>query len=184
MSCPVCNGELKLKSLSRYLSGQCCTSCNGITFTLAEYLYFLTRSEPIEDSVEPDESELVMDEDTKHALVCSCGQLMNKYRITHKSNRRVDCCPSCHTIWLDMGEWEYLKVNHLYRCVNKLFTDSYQRKLRLESTKNILNKNFENRLGENDYEKLKEVRCWINSNPNRDILLAYLNANDPYAVGK
>jgi len=182
MSCPVCNGEFKIKRLSRYLSGQCCTSCNGVSFTLADYLYFLTRSEPIEDSIEPDKDEFTMHEDTKNALVCSCGQLMNKYRITHESNRRVDCCPSCHTIWLDMGEWEYLKVNHLHRCVNKIFTDSYQRKLRLEGAKATLNKNYEEQLGIADYNKLKEISEWINNNPNKSLLKAFINAKDPYSV--
>ena len=184
MSCPACNGEFKSKRLSRHLSGKSCTACNGVSFTLTDYLVFLTRSASIEDNIDLDTDELIMHDDTKKALLCNCGQLMSKYRITHESDRRIDFCSSCQTVWLDEGEWEYLKVNHLHRRINKLFTEPYQRGLRLEGTRASLDKKYEEQFGAHDYKKLKEVSEWINNNPNKNLLKAYINATDPYSVLK
>jgi len=184
MSCPACNSEFKKKSLANHLLGLVCINCNGVSFTLGDYLHYLSRSESVEESQELEVDEFVLEDDTKKAIICSCGQVMSKYRINHKSDHRVDYCSACLKVWLDEGEWEYLKANDLHRRINKIFTDPYQRNLRLETTKNVLNKNFEEQLGVNDYEKLKEIRAWIDSNPKKDVLLAYINSNDPYAVGK
>jgi len=184
MSCPACNNEFKKKILTEHLLGLVCINCNGVSFALGDYLYYLSRSEPVEEDKELEADEFVLEDDTKKALICSCGQVMSKYRINNKSDRRVDYCSACLKVWLDEGEWEYLKANDLHRCINNIFTDSYQRNLRLENTKHVLNKNFEEQLGVTDYEKLKEVRSWIDNSPKKDVLLAYINANDPYVVGK
>jgi len=38
------------------------------------------------------------------------------------------------------------------------------------------------KLGEEDYEKAKQVRAWLVQHPMRGMLLAFLQAEDPYKV--
>jgi Zn-finger nucleic acid-binding protein len=184
VSCPACKGIYEKKSLAKHLLGRSCKSCQGVTFTLSDYLCFLSRSEPVEEQLEQNVENSVLKDDTKKAMVCSCGQVMSKFRISHDSDRRVDYCSGCQSIWLDQGEWEHLKESDLHRCINKIFTDPYQRNLRLQGTKVVLNKNYEEQLGVKDYERLKDVRDWISNDSNKDLLMAYLNAKDPYSVEK
>jgi len=182
MNCPACNGSLKRKSLTHHLLGEVCASCNGIRFTLADYLYYLTRTESIDEKLLSDVAELPLQADTKNAMVCDCGKIMSKYRINHNSERRIDYCSACLSIWLDSGEWNYLKSNNLLRSINKIFTEPYQRKIRSEGTKLVFEKNYEQRLGQADYNEVKLFRNWLDNNPNKERLLAYINANDPYST--
>lgn len=153
MICPNCKGIFKNKSLATHLSGKICTNCKGITFTLSDYLIYLTRSESLDEVLVSDVDVSVSDVGTKNALICSCGQIMSKYRISHDSERRVDYCSVCQAVWLDNGEWDYLKTNNLHRRINKIFTEPYQRNVRLEGTKVALNQNYERLLGASDYKK-------------------------------
>lgn len=184
MSCPGCDGAFEKKSLAKYLLGQSCISCKRVAFTLGDYLNYLERSESIDESLDREYDDLVIHEDTKRALICNCGQVMSKYRMTRDSGRKVDYCSACQTICLDEGEWGYLKENNLQKCINKIFTDAYQRNLRLEKTKVVLKNNYEAVLGGQDYNKLKEIREWINNNPNKQLLMAYLNAQSPYSINE
>lgn len=43
-----------------------------------------------------------------------------------------------------------------------------------------LNALYREKFGESDYEKIKQVRAWLEANPNRNTLLAYLMDEDPY----
>lgn len=182
MSCPTCKGTLDKKKLAEHLLGQSCTSCEGVLLTLKDYLYYLSRSDAVDEDLSFNEDETVLDEDTSSAIICNCGQIMSKYRISHNTDRRIDCCSACQSIWLDNGEWEYLKVNNLHRLINKIFTDVHQRNIRLEGTRVTLGNNYKRILGVSDYNILKELRNWIDSNKNKSTILAYLNTNDPYSA--
>ena len=54
--------------------------------------------------------------------------------------------------------------------------------LRAVETKNHLEQIYLEKLGEEDYEKAKEVREWLVNHPMRGMLLAFLQAEDPYKV--
>jgi hypothetical protein len=38
------------------------------------------------------------------------------------------------------------------------------------------------KLGEEDYEHIKEIREWLRNHPRQGMLLAFLQAEDPYKV--
>ena len=147
-------------------------------------MQYLAKSPSINEDLSIDEDTVVMGEDSKGAMLCSCGQIMTKYRISHESARKLDYCASCQSIWMDEGEWEYLRTNNLHRSINTIFTDSWQRNIVLKRTENVLDENFKGRLGAECYKKLKETREWISKSKNKDLMLSYLNAANPYVVGK
>jgi Zn-finger nucleic acid-binding protein len=184
ISCPSCKGALKKTKLAEHLTGQSCASCNSVSIALGNYLHYLAKSPSLDEDLLLHADEVVMEEDTKGALVCDCGQIMSKYRISYDTDRKLDYCTSCQSIWMDKGEWEYLIVNNMHKLINKIFTDAWQRNIRLEGTKQALATNYEQRLGTQDYKQICKVREWIESNPAKDLLLSYLNASDPYSSEK
>lgn len=183
MLCPACNNSFEKKRLASHLMGRLCTQCQAVSFTLADYLHFLERTKYIESEPEQDEVMLEMAPESRQALVCGCGTIMSKYRINNTSERRVDYCSTCQTVCLDGGEWEFLLANGMQRHINKLFAASYQRKLRLENTSRVLDEKFERQFGASDYARIKDVREWLINHAERDALMAYLNAKDPYSTG-
>jgi len=183
MACPACNGAFKKHKLDELLMGESCIECKGVRFTLSDYLHYLSRTSAVNDTIDQP-ADFELDNESKKALACSCGQIMSKYKIIHNSDRRVDSCNACQSIWLDNGEWEFLKSHNLHRVVNKIFTQAYQRNIRLQVTRDVLQNNYEQLLGADDYQRIQEVRSWIEENKNKAVLKAYINANDPYSAEK
>lgn len=122
-------------------------------------------------------------QETKSALICPVsGVLMIKYRISGQTPHRIDLSHSVNGIWLDKGEWELLKQEGLVDKLNHIFTDPWQNKLRAEQTKETLGAVYAKQFGDADYTKLKEIREWLQQNPKKAYMLAYLVAENPYSA--
>jgi hypothetical protein len=61
-------------------------------------------------------------------------------------------------IWLDKGEWALIKAEGLAGSLNKIFTAPLQRNIKEQNAHDVLDASYRNQLGDEDYEKLKEIR--------------------------
>jgi len=105
-----------------------------------------------------------------------------KYRISKDSSHRLDLSPDVGGIWLDKGEWEYLKKAGLAHQLNTIFTTPWQRKVRSESAKDTFEQMYRKKFGNEDYEKIKSMRAWLVAHPHRNALRAFLMAEDPWSA--
>jgi hypothetical protein len=71
---------------------------------------------------------------------------------------------------------------NLHDNLNEFFTRPFQENLRAVETKNHLDSIYLEKLGEDDYENVKQIRGWLKDHPMRGMLLAFLQADDPYKV--
>jgi len=71
---------------------------------------------------------------------------------------------------------------NLHDNLNEFFTRPWQDHLRAAETRNHMEQIYLEKLGEQDYEHVKEVREWLVEHPMRGMLLAFLQAEDPYKV--
>jgi hypothetical protein len=71
---------------------------------------------------------------------------------------------------------------NLHDNLNEFFTRPWQDRLHAEETKSHIEKIYLEKLGEEDYERIKEVREWLRKHPNSGMLLAFLQADDPYKI--
>ncbi|HJQ14032.1 MAG TPA: zf-TFIIB domain-containing protein, partial [Anaerolineales bacterium] len=94
----------------------------------------------------------------------------------------IDRCRNCNGIWLDHNEWDVLIDRNLHDNINEFFTRPWQDHLRATETRNHLERIYLEKLGEEDYEKAKQVREWLVNHSMRGMLLAFLQADDPYKV--
>ncbi|VAW67563.1 hypothetical protein MNBD_GAMMA09-2278 [hydrothermal vent metagenome] len=182
MLCPACEGSYKKIKLDEHLLGKSCIVCEGVSFTLSDYLYYLSHSRPVEEEPVSGTDNVIMLADTKKAMVCHCGHVVSKFSISHETDRRIDYCSACQTVYLDKGEWEYLKSVQLRNKINSLFTDSCQRQIKLDGTRQVLTNNYKEKLGAINYDHMTKVRDWIYNSPDKDLILSFLNAKDPYSV--
>ena len=60
------------------------------------------------------------------------------------------------------------------------FTDVWQQKLRNEEMRRRFKKMYLDKFGAEDYQKIKEIRAWLEEHPLCGNLLAYLTDKDPY----
>lgn len=179
MKCPTCKSDsLEPSFIEKLFRSHSCSQCNGDWILIEDFVYWSVRSDVA--AVEQDAAGYLA-EDTKNALICPVtGTIMQKYRISNASDHKLDYSPKVGGVWLDSGEWQYLKEQGLAPQIGSIFTDSWQNQLRANDTQATFVSLYEKKFGSEDYRKAKEVRAWLVSNDKKAELRAYLLAEDPY----
>jgi Zn-finger nucleic acid-binding protein len=92
----------------------------------------------------------------------------------------LDRCEQCMSVWFDRDEWAALHDRGLHDRVHLFFQDPWQRRLRAEETRQLLEKMYRERFGERDYARIREIRAWLHQHLLQGALVAYLTDKDPY----
>jgi Zn-finger nucleic acid-binding protein len=121
--------------------------------------------------------------DAKEIKLCAnCGHIMARYKIFPDTEFFLDRCRNCNGIWLDSHEWDVLIDRNLHDNLNEFFTRPWQDNLHAAETRNHLDGIYLEKLGEEDYARIKEIREWLRNHPLQGMLLAFLQAEDPYKI--
>lgn len=182
MLCPSCKQtSLHYTQFEDDLPCKHCSSCGGSWLLLSDYLPWQAKHET-QEIAEATDFHIGEIQESKSALLCPVsGVLMLKFRISSKTDHRLDLSPAANGIWLDKGEWDLLKAEGLTGKLNHIFTAPWQKQIQTESAKEMFEALYAQRFGDEDYQKLKEFRKWLDSK-DRVQMLAYLVAKDPYAA--
>jgi len=184
MKCTSCNeGELTPGFIDNLFRAHVCNNCGGNWVLIEDFLSWKEKNPEYQfaDNVKYGEE---LGESTKALLCPVTGALMSKFRMSSKTNHRVDYSFSVGGIWLDKGEWELLKGEGIAGSLNTLVTQSWQKNVRAETAKDNFADIYAEKFGSESYDKIKEVRQWLQSQPQKADLRAYMLADDPYSVGK
>lgn len=184
MKCPSCQrGELKYSQLEEFLPCQTCNHCTGNWLLLIDYLSWQSVTKFAETPDENPENASIEVDESNQALICPItGKLMTKYRISSKTTHKIDLSTAANGIWLDKGEWELLKQQGLAHKLNSIFTEPYQQHLRNELASKSFEELYQRQFSEENYQKLKDFRQWLDKQDKRAEILAYLIAEDPYSA--
>lgn len=183
MQCPVCKeNQLGPIVLLEGLSASQCLNCNGLFIASDAYMAWWRSLGKVlpekEGTIEIDPSW-----DVKELKFCpNCRHIMASYKIFPDTSYYLDRCRNCNGIWLEFKEWEVLVDRHLHDNLNEFFTRPWQDNLRAAETRNHMESIYLEKLGPSDYEKVKEIREWLRNHPRYGMLLAFLQADDPYKV--
>ncbi|WP_104398870.1 TFIIB-type zinc ribbon-containing protein [Vibrio penaeicida] len=180
MKCTSCNtGVLEPKFIDGMFPAHICNECEGNWILVEDYVAWKEDNPayPISNSVTCEIS------DTETALLCpQTGTIMRKLRISSNISHRLDYSVAVGGIWLDKGEWSIIREGGLANSLNAVVTTQWQKNIRTNnSTENFVSL-YNDKFGEETYEKLKDIRSWINAHPNKHDLQAYLSAEDPYSA--
>ena len=183
MKCPVCKeNTLNPIELLQGLPANQCSNCQGVFLPANAYM---TWKKTLGRDLPDKEGELQIDPswEVKDLKICpDCGHIMANYKVLPGIEFYIDRCRSCNGMWLDHNEWEVLIDRNLHDNINEFFTRPWQDHLHAAETKNHLEAIYAEKLGEDDYAHLKHIREWLNQHPRRSMLLAFLQAEDPYKV--
>ena len=178
MQCTSCHkGQLQPAYLDTLFPCHSCTHCGGNLILLSDYLRWKANAPEQEQvAIEIDTS------DTQRAMLCpKTGSLMLKYRISHKTERKLDLSPLINAIWLDKGEWELLKSEGLTLSLNAIFTEQWQKNIRAHKTKDTLSAHYQMVFGD-DYATLAQFKLQLDKMKNKPEAIPYLLADAPYSV--
>lgn len=185
MQCTSCeNGKLTPSSIEGLFSARTCSNCGGDWILIEEYAAWRECHSAYEfaGNIHFEEIRIV---DTKEAMLCPATQtIMRKFKISATSSHRLDYSSAVGGLWLDKGEWELLVREGLAGCLNALITDTRQRKIRQTIAKDSFADIYRDKFGDDVYKKIKEISKWLDEQPQKADLRAYIMAEDPYSADR
>ena len=183
MECPKCGaGELKPGKLEHNLPCALCSECNGALLPLVAYRYW-RENFPAEVKRAEVTKALSDEDDTARAMLCpKCRRIMLKFKFAADTDHGIDVCTHCEEVWLDDGEWHYLRVRHIHGSLPSVFTEPWQRHLREQRTRNVLQGEWRKKLGAADFEEATKIHEWLKSHPKRAAILDFVMSDDPFQV--
>lgn len=182
MKCTSCKqGELIPSFIDGQFRAHTCSNCGGNWILIEDYVYWKERNPQFSF----DENIRCEIDDTKQAILCPISDtIMRKLRLSTTTEHRIDYSVSVGGVWLDKGEWELLKKEGLAGSLNAVLTAHWQKNIRINSTKDNFSEIYKDKFGDASYKKVKELREWLNHQPNKADLRAYVLADDPYSADR
>jgi Zn-finger nucleic acid-binding protein len=182
MKCTSCKaGELSRTFIDGLFEAKTCNNCEGNWILIEDYVQWKAKNPNHQFDVTEDFSV----SETTTAMLCPVsGVIMRKLKIGENNTHRVDYSAPVGGVWLDSGEWELLKQEGLAGSLNRILTAVWQRNIQLKKTQNNLAEVYKNKFGETAYQQVKDFRQWLERQPNKTDLKAYINADDPYSAIK
>ncbi len=173
MRCPQCKGyDLTPKQLENGLVAASCTKCDGALLSLVNYRFWSeNHQQGEEEKVSVDVVDELDDIDEKACVCPKCTRLMTKFKIDLSTANQLDLCTNCDEAWLDKGEWRLLKQLELHGQLPKIFTDAWQRNLRIQRMKNTVKQRYIAMIGE---ERVENFKTWLDLQPEKEEIKQYL----------
>jgi Zn-finger nucleic acid-binding protein len=185
MKSPVAEGvQLEREVLEPGLVVHRCPQSGGVFIPADSYWHWLRKNPnrlpqlPI-DTAEPKPVKLTTSSDTdKMAKLCPVGgAVMVRCRVGHGFGFHLDRSET-GGIWLDSGEWELLKSRNFHDELHLMFAAPWQRKVREEEKKSGIETRLRERLGEEVYATLSELKSHLAGHPARSEALAFLSRGE------
>jgi Zn-finger nucleic acid-binding protein len=183
MKCPVCKKPCAgTEEPEAGLKTVCCGECGGMWLSHKNYAAWLATHGPTLPETPFSEVEFEVEDVTDAKLCPDCGRILLKYKVGHGLDFFVDHCSGCGGVWLDKNEWQALRGRNLHDEIHRIFSTSWQSRVRGDRMREKLEQVYIKRLGEETYQKARSVREWLQSHPQKDALLGFINDEDPYRI--
>ena len=183
MKCPVCKTDsLRSITLTEGLLASQCSNCGGVWIDSNTYLAWWKVKRDVLPVVQI-ETKLDPAWNVDELKLCpNSGHIMARYKIFPDTEFYLDRCGHCNGIWFDKNEWDALVERNLHDNLNEFFTRPWQDRLHTEETKAHMDKLYLEKFGVEDYEHVRQIREWLKDHPKMGMLLAFLQASDPYKI--
>ncbi len=183
MKCPLCKDDLlHSTTLELGLPAYRCQQCQGVWISLSEYRNWRREKADALPELALDDTDIPL-WDTQELKLCpNCARFLTRHRILPGVKFYLDRCGNCEGVWFDPHEWEVVVARNLQDKVHLFFTKPWQIKMQAEEARRMLDRLYLDKFGPEDYAKVKDVWAWVRHHPQRAMLIAYLQADDPYKI--
>ncbi|MBI5882296.1 MAG: zf-TFIIB domain-containing protein [Elusimicrobia bacterium] len=179
MKCPVCKkDEFSSEEMGDGLAALRCDECQGHWLPSFVYWKWLSRRGHNAPEILGGADNPQPKSPPKGGRLCpDCGRILIKYRVKKGVPFTVDRCGNCAGLWLDQGEWAYLKKRNLHDDLDYIFTAVWQTRIRKEDSADAAAESLAKALGPADFKVAKKIRVWLDQHPLRSRILAYLTGS-------
>jgi Zn-finger nucleic acid-binding protein len=183
MKCPVCKLDtLDSNTLVEGLPAKRCSNCEGVWIDSNAYIAWW-KSKDEDATAQQVKSSMDPAWNVDELKLCpNSGHIMGRYKIFPDTEYYLDRCGHCNGIWFDKSEWDALVELNLHDNVNEFFTRPWQDDMHAAETRNHMEKLYLEKFGADDYERIKQTREWLKNHSKQGMLLAFLQASDPYKI--
>ncbi|MGB8648171.1 MAG: zf-TFIIB domain-containing protein [Anaerolineae bacterium] len=183
MNCSICHIQLqRIDLLQSALPAYRCPQCEGVWISANEYLRWRQAQGPTLPERVADISNIPKIDVPQVKLCPADGHFLRRYHVIANEEFYLDRCTYCNGVWFDKGEWDVLVARNLHDKLNQFFTQPYQSHLQEQEAYTALDRFYLGKFGEEDYGRIREIRDWLTNHPKRAMLLAYLQAENPYKM--
>ncbi len=169
-------------TLADGLTAHACPKSGGHWISHEDYMDWLNQHGETLPEKTDCEVDLTFNANQPARICPECGRILIKYKVGHGLDFAVDHCPGCGGVWLDQNEWEALQRKNLHDEIHKIFSTHWQSGIRQTELREKFGKVYTKRFGAEAYEKLRDFHAWLHKRENAAEMLAYLEAEDPYAL--
>ncbi len=181
MDCPVCEkSNLKREKMDQDLVGYSCGTCEGHWIGANDYADWLDKAGEVLPEKPFSDISIEVNDNTQAKLCPGCGRIMVKYKVGHGLDFHLDRCGGCGGVWLDTNEWKAMKDRNLHDEIGSVFTAPWQAQIRQKQNAQVLDAIYSKRFGEEDYQKIINMRQWLDAHPHRQAILHFLGDESPY----
>jgi len=173
MDCPLCKQRsLETAELAPGLSGLCCRTCAGTWIPRSRYDAWHDQQAGVAPGAPAHGPVEVTD--VRQAKLCpECGRLLLPYRVGHGLAFAIDYCGACGGVWLDRNEWPALQAAQLHLSLHDIVSAHWQSAVRQAGVQAAMEQTYQRLLGP-AYARARDVRAWLQGEPHRGLILAYL----------
>ena len=182
MKCPVCKmQDLTPTELEESLIAYNCANCGGDWVRDSQYKEWRAKHGVDLPEKHVSEREKIQIANVELARLCpDCRRILIKYKVGRDINFTLDRCGGCGGVWLDKDEWATLKERNLHDNLYDFFTEPWQSEVRREEARKNMEFISKSRFGEEDYERIKDFKDWLDKHTMRSEILAFLSDTDPF----
>ncbi len=178
MQCPVC-APLALRSISleTNLAAHACPQCEGLFISSNDYWTWREQHGP-DLPEQPDAADSAPPAETVRAKQCPlCRHLLLPFKVALDIPFTIAHCGACNGMWFDKDEWSCLQRRSLHDNLHQMFSEPWQRRLRLAEHRARQDAIYRAKFGEHEYAEARRVKAWLDAHPQRQALRAFLNAD-------
>lgn len=178
MLCPACGGKhFTSVKLDLGLKVERCADCSGVWVDLDTYRLWRKTASEIVELPYMAEIEDIANVATTARMCPKTGRLMTRVKVSNEAPFRLDYSAAAQGVWLDCGEWDGLHALGLHRQLDAVVSERWQRQLQTASSRERMNELHRSRFGDAAFDELLRIRAWLQTQPNRAEMVAFLNAN-------
>ena len=149
----------------------------------ANYGAWQETADPGESTPEGEEVVVIPERKSGKGKICpECKVILIPSKVGRGHSFRIDRCGQCGGFWFDRNEWEALRGSGLHRDIHEMATVVWQRNIRKDEMRQIMEKIYRERFDEGTLRKLTEIHAWIHAHPQKKEVLSYLLDEDPYKL--
>lgn len=176
MMCPACGGKhFAPVKVEGGLPAERCAECEGVWVELERYRAW--RKNVPQVAAHEYAGEITTADDS--IRVCPVtGRLMTRIKVSNDNPLRLDYSAAAQAVWLDKGEWERLLAMDLHGQLDAIVSERWQADLKLAASRERTEQAMRARFGDSGYDELARMRAWLAGQPNRNEMIAFLNAKE------